>query len=72
MKRQLLESKLKEIQLGEEQKKGNLEGVISTLKSEIKSLKNENQKSRFNFASTQLDNAIMKELASRGVQGKKT
>ena len=63
-----LKEQLKEIQLGEEQKKGNLEGVISTLKDEIKSLKQDNAKSKYNFANTQLDNAIKQEVLSRGVK----
>lgn len=63
--------RLREIELSDQQKKGNYEQVISTLKEEIKNLKNENAKSKYSFASTQLDNAIKNELLSRGVNGAK-
>lgn len=67
----LLKEQLKEIGLEKEQKKGNFESVITTLKDEIKSYKQEMAQSKYNFASTQLDSAIMRELTERGLKGKK-
>jgi hypothetical protein len=67
----LAQSKLKEIELEKQQKKGNYEGVINSLKEEIKSLKAENTKSKYSFAETQLNSAIKTEALSRGVNGKK-
>lgn len=66
-----LKEKLKEIELSDEQKKGNFEGVISSLKEEIKSLKSKNAQSTYNFANTQIDNAIKTEALSRGITGNK-
>lgn len=66
-----LKEKLKEIELKDEQKKGNFEGVISSLKEEIKKLKSQNAESTYNFANTQIDNAIKQEALSRGITGNK-
>lgn len=66
-----LRDQLKEIELEKEQKKGNLEGVIGSLKDEIKHLKADNAKSKYSFAETQLNSAIRQELLGRGVAGKK-
>jgi len=54
--------------LEQEQKKGNLEGVIGTLKEEIKALKHGNAKDKLSFADTQINSAIKSELLSRGVK----
>lgn len=66
-----LRSRLKEIELSDEQKKGNFEGVISSLKEEIKSLKTKNAESTYNFANTQIESAIRNEALSRGINGNK-
>jgi hypothetical protein len=66
-----LKEKLKDIELSDEQKKGNFEGVISSLKEEIKALKSKNAQSTYNFANTQIDNAIKQEALSRGITGNK-
>jgi hypothetical protein len=66
-----LKDQLRELQLVDEQKKGNLEGVITSLKDEIKGLKNTNAQTRLGFATTQLDGAIKQELAERGLKGAK-
>lgn len=66
-----LREQLKEIQLEKETKSGNLEGVISTLKEEIKELKNNNAQDRYAFANTHIDNAIQAEAMGRGLKGEK-
>jgi hypothetical protein len=67
----IAQGKLNDIAMGEEQRKGNFEGVIGTLKQEIKSLKATSATDKFNYANTQLDSAIKSELVGRGVTGKK-
>jgi len=66
-----LKERLKEIELSDEQKKGNFEGVISSLKDEIKNLKTKNAQATYNFANTQIDSAIRNEALSRGITGNK-
>ena len=66
-----LREQLKEIELEKQQKSGNLEGVIGSLKDEIKKLKHENASSKLSYAETQLNSSIKEELLSRGVSGKK-
>lgn len=66
-----LREQLKEIELEKQQKNGNLEGVIGSLKDEIKKLKHENASSKLSYAETQLNSSIKEELLSRGVSGKK-
>ena len=65
-----LKEQLKEFQLRDEEKKGNLEGVISKLKDEIRTLKGENAKQKVSFANTQINNAIEKEALSKGCNEK--
>lgn len=64
-------AQLQEIEMEKQQKKGNYEGVINSLKEEIKKLKTENTRTKHSFASTQLDNAIKTEASSRGITGAK-
>ena len=66
-----LREQLKEVELEKQQKNGNLEGVIGSLKDEIKKLKYENASSKLSYAETQLNSSIKEELLSRGVSGKK-
>ena len=64
-------AQLQDIELEKQQKKGNFEGVISSLKDELKKAKAENTQTKHSFASTQLDNAIKSEASSRGITGAK-
>ena len=66
-----LKEQLQEIQLEKEQKKGNLEGVITQLKEELKETKKLRDQDRYSFASSQLDNALKEELLSRGLSAEK-
>jgi hypothetical protein len=66
-----LREQLKTYELEKEQKKGNFEGVISSLKEEIKTLKGSNAKDKFSFAQNQLDNAIRTEAMAKGLDAKK-
>lgn len=62
-----LETALKEKELTEQQKKGNLEGVITSLKDELKTTKAEHSNDRYEFANSQIDNAVTQEVLSRGL-----
>ena len=65
------QAQLKEIELEKQAKKGNYEGVINSLKEELKQLKTVNQQTKLSFAETQLNNAIKSEASSRGLTGAK-
>lgn len=67
----LLREKVASYELEQEQKKGNFEGVISSLKDEIKALKGDNANSKFKFAQTQLDGAIRETALSKGLTPEK-
>lgn len=67
-----LKEKVRELELSEEQKKGNLSSVIESLKEEIRSLKGTNANQKLNFAKTQLDNAIRQQALSKGLDAEKT
>jgi hypothetical protein len=66
-----LREKVASYELDSEQKKGNLEGVINALKEENKGLKSSAAQSRFDYAQTQLDNAIRQEALSKGLSSEK-
>ena len=66
-----LREQLKGIALEKEQKSGNLEGVINSLKDEIKQLKHDNASNKLSYAETSLNGSIKEELLSRGVSGVK-
>lgn len=65
------QEKLKAIELEQQEKKGNLEGVISSLKDEIKNLKHQNASMKLNFADTQIESAVKAVALERGIKGKK-
>lgn len=66
-----MREQLKGIELDKQQKSGNLEGVIGTLKNEIKELKHGRASDKLSYAETQLNSSIKEELLARGVKGKK-
>lgn len=61
-----LKERIREFELKDEEKKGNLEGVITSLKDEIRGLKKSTAEHKFNFAETQLDSAIRQEALKQG------
>jgi hypothetical protein len=63
-----LEEEKKNWELEQQQKKGNLEGVINSLKDEIKKTKHQHAQDRLSFADTQINNSIKQEALSRGVK----
>ena len=66
-----LKERIRELELAEEQKKGNLEGVITSLKDQLKEEKNKNKLDRYNFSKTNLDSAIKQEALSKGLSSEK-
>ena len=64
-----LEEKLSEIELSEQQKKGNLEQVIVDLKDRYKQEKLEKEEMKLKFASARLDEAIKTEAMNKGIKG---
>lgn len=64
-------NQLQEIEMEKQAKKGNYEGVINSLKEEIKKLQSENKLTKHSFASSKLDDAIKMEASTRGITGKK-
>lgn len=66
-----MREQLKQIEMDKQQKKGDFEGVIGSLKNEIKELKHGRASDKLSYAETQLNSSIKEELLSRGVKGKK-
>ena len=64
-----LKAKLEEIQLNEEQRKGNLEGVINKLKEDLKEAKKMNKGMKLSFAENRINDAIKSEAAGKGITG---
>ena len=66
-----LRDRLKDIDLEKQTRKGDFEGVISTLKDEVKNLKGKLATKDYSYANTQIDSALEKEALERGVTGNK-
>jgi predicted RNase H-like nuclease (RuvC/YqgF family) len=64
-----LKAKLEAINLEKEQKNGNFESVISTLKDKVKEYQNEAAQLKSNFAENALDRAIENTAISKGLKG---
>ena len=64
-----LKAKLEAINLEKEQKNGNFESVISTLKDKVKEYQNEAAQLKSNFAENALDRAIENAAISKGLKG---
>ena len=64
-----LKAKLEAINLEKEQKNGNFESVISTLKEKVKEYQNEAAQLKSNFAENALDRAIENTAISKGLKG---
>lgn len=67
-----LEDRLQEYALADEQKKGNLEGVINALKDENRRLKQETAQSRLNFAEGKLEDAVKGFALKKGCKDPET
>lgn len=67
-----LEERLQEYALADEQKKGNLEGVINALKDENRRLKHETAQSRLNFAEGKLEDAVKGFALKKGCKDPET
>lgn len=67
-----LEDRLQEYALADEQKKGNLEGVINALKDENRRLKQETAQSRLNFAEGKLEDAVKSFALKKGCKDPET
>ena len=65
-----LEARLESIELEKQEKKGNLQEVISKLKTDLQNEKKSNEQMRYNFAHARLDEAIKTEALSKGVKKK--
>ena len=64
-----LKAQLESINLDKEQKKGNFEGVISSLKDKVKEAQKEAAQLKSNFAENALDRAIENTAISKGLKG---
>jgi predicted RNase H-like nuclease (RuvC/YqgF family) len=64
-----LKAQLESINLEKEQKKGNFEGVISSLKDKVKEAQKEAAQLKSNFAENALDRAIENTAISKGLKG---
>lgn len=64
-----LKAQLDAISLEKEQKKGNFEGVITSLKDKVKEAQNEAALLKNNFAESALDKAIENTAITRGLKG---
>ncbi len=64
-----LKAKLEAINLEKEQKKGNFEGVITSLKDKVKEAQKEAALLKSNFAENALDRAIENTAISKGLKG---
>jgi len=67
-----LEDRLQEYALADEQKKGNLEGVINALKDENRRLKQETAQSRLSFAEGKLEDAVKGFALKKGCKDPET
>lgn len=67
-----LEERLQEYALADEQKKGNLEGVINALKDENRRLKHETAQSRLSFAEGKLEDAVKGFALKKGCKDPET
>lgn len=64
-----LRERLQEIELSDQQKKGNFESVISKLKEDLNAEKRRNAELQKTFAEQRLDDAIKTTAASKGLKG---
>lgn len=64
-----LRERLKEIELKDEQKKGNFETVISKLKEDLNNEKKRNVELQKTFATQRLDDAIKTKAIEKGLKG---
>lgn len=64
-----LRERLQEIELSEQQKKGNFESVINKLKEDLVAEKKRNTQLTANFAEQRLDDAIKTKAVEKGLKG---